>query len=112
MDEITRKRLEAQATILKAVAHSTRLYIVSELGLGRRCVSELTEAVGADASTVSKHLLVLKNAGMVTDEKVNTSVYYSLATPCVLNFLGCVDAVLRANAARHVELLIPEKQEV
>jgi hypothetical protein len=59
----------ARARIMKALAHPTRLFIVDELSRGERCVRELTEMVGADVSTVSKHLSVLRSAGIVADER-------------------------------------------
>ena len=52
------------------MAHPTRLFIVDELARsGERCVCELTEMVGVDMSTVSRHLAMLKNAGIIEDEK-------------------------------------------
>ncbi|MCK7507059.1 MAG: metalloregulator ArsR/SmtB family transcription factor [Desulfobacterales bacterium] len=69
MKESIRPRYEARAKILKAMAHPSRLLIIEELQKQERCVNELTEMVGADTSTVSKHLSVLKNAGLVTVEK-------------------------------------------
>jgi ArsR family transcriptional regulator len=83
---------------MKALAHPTRLFIVDELGRGRRCVCELTEMVGADVSTVSKHLTVLKQAGIVADDKRGTQVFYSLRVPCVLRWYRCVEGVLRNDA--------------
>ena len=91
-------RYEARAAIVKAVAHPTRLFLVDELAKGQRCVCELTAMVGDDVSTVSKHLSVLKNAGIVADEKSGAQVFYSLRCPCVLNFFTCVEAVLKTNA--------------
>ena len=55
---------------MKALAHPSRLFIVDELSRsGERCVCELTEMVGADMSTVSRHLAMLKGAGIIEDEK-------------------------------------------
>ncbi|RPJ48319.1 MAG: transcriptional regulator, partial [Candidatus Latescibacterota bacterium] len=54
--------MEARARIIKAMAHPTRLFIVDELARGERCVCDLAEMVGADVSTVSKHLSILRNA--------------------------------------------------
>jgi len=105
MDEKSKARYEARAKIIKALAHPSRLFIVDELNRGRRCVCELTEMIGADASTISKHLSVLKNAGLVRDEKVGTSVYYEFVAPCVSNFFDCIEAVIRANAEKHLELI-------
>lgn len=80
---------------MKALAHPTRLFLVEELSRGERCVCELTEMVGADVSTVSKHLALLRNAGVVQDEKRGTQVFYSLRCSCALNFFQCVDEVLQ-----------------
>ena len=79
---------------MKALAHPTRLFIVDELSRGERCVCELTDGIGADMSTVSKHLSVLKGAGIVSDDKRGVQVFYRLRVPCILNFFGCVEAVL------------------
>jgi ArsR family transcriptional regulator len=87
---------------MKALAHPTRLFIVDQLAQGERCVCELTEMVDADVSTVSKHLSVLKAAGIVADEKRGVQVYYSLLVPCVLNWYSCVEGVLQASAKRHL----------
>jgi len=82
--------LKNRATVFKALGHPTRLFIAEELGKGERCVCELTEMVGADTSTVSRHLSVLRNAGMVKSEKRGLQVFYSLKTPCILDFSNCV----------------------
>ena len=96
-------RWEARAQIIKAMAHASRLKIVDELSRGERCVAELTALVGADVSTVSRHLAVLKNAGLVSDDKRGNQVFYSLRTPCVLNFFHCVEAVLNPGLQREIE---------
>jgi ArsR family transcriptional regulator len=103
MDQKTQLRFEARARIIKAMAHPTRLFIVDTLAHGERCVCELTGMVGADASTVSKHLAVLRNAGIVADERRGAQIYYSLACPCVLSFFQCVESVLRTNAEAQLE---------
>jgi DNA-binding transcriptional ArsR family regulator len=92
-----RKKLyEARARVIKAMAHPTRLFIVEELSKGEHCVCDLTEMVKADISTVSKHLSILKNAGIIKDDKRGTQVFYALKVPCVLNFFTCVESVLES----------------
>jgi len=98
MNPKIKARYEARAKIIKAISHPTRLFMVDELSKGKRCVCELTEMVGDDMSTISKHLSILKNAGIVADEKRGTQVFYSLRVPCVLKFFSCVDSVLKTNA--------------
>ena len=104
MDARKKARYEARARIVKALAHPTRLFIIDELSENRRCVCELTEMIGADASTVSKHLSVLRNAGLVKDDKVGASVYYELTTPCILNFFGCIETVIKTSAEQQLAL--------
>jgi len=82
------------ANVIKALAHPSRLAMVEALADGELCVCELQELVGSDMSTVSKHLTILKHAGIVSDRKQGLWVYYSLRTPCVAGFLGCIDAVV------------------
>ncbi|UCC81158.1 MAG: winged helix-turn-helix transcriptional regulator [Candidatus Zixiibacteriota bacterium] len=91
-------RLEERARVIKAMAHSSRLFIIEELAKKERCVRDLTEMIGSDVSTVSKHLSILREAGIVEDEKRGLQVYYSLKMPCILNFFGCVESVLKAKA--------------
>ena len=104
MDPKTKSRYQVRARIIKAMAHPTRLFIVDELSRGQRCVWELTEMIGDHVSTVSKHLLVLKNAGIVADTKHGPEVLYSLRLPCVLKFFSCVESVIKTNAKEQTAL--------
>jgi ArsR family transcriptional regulator len=106
MDAKTLAKCTARARIFKALAHPTRLFLVEQLSEDReRCVCELTELVGADTSTVSRHLAVLKSAGIVEDQKRGSMVYYRLRVTCVLKFFGCLESVLECNARDQQELL-------
>ncbi len=105
MDEQTRALFEAQAAVIKAMAHPTRLFIVDQLAHGEKCVCELTDMIGADVSTVSKHLSVLKNTGIVKDDKRGTQVFYTLEMPCVLNFFTCVRSVIESRAKGQMKLI-------
>lgn len=96
--------LAAKANILKALGHPTRLWMAEQLAASEKCVCEFVEHVDADFSTISKHLAVLKQAGVVVDEKRGKQVYYRLKVPCVLNFLPCIEEVLQANIQTHIEL--------
>ena len=93
-----------KAKIIKAMSHPTRLLVVDELSKGKRCVCKLTEMIGDDISTVSKHLSVLKNAGLVSDEKRGTQVFYSLRCRCILDFFSCVESALRINIKEQAAL--------
>ena len=90
----TKVDFAARAKVMKALAHPSRLFMVDELSRGERCVCDLTDMIGADVSTVSKHLSVLKAAGIVSDDRRGSQVFYSLRVPCILNFFGCIEAAL------------------
>ena len=93
---------EARAQILKALAHPSRIFIVDKLSEKPYCVCELTEMIGSDPSTVSKHLSILKNAGIISDRKEGTTVYYSLEAPCLLRFISCVEQVIEQNIQKQL----------
>lgn len=101
MDAKTQAKYDARARVVKALAHPTRLFIVDHLTrCDERCVCDLTDMIGADISTVSKHLSVLKAAGIVQDAKRGNMVFYRLAVPCIGSFFDCIESVLRGNASQ------------
>jgi DNA-binding transcriptional ArsR family regulator len=87
-----------QAKVLKALANESRLMIVDRLNRGECSVGELTELVGSDVSTVSKHLALLRAHGIVEDRREGNVVYYRLLTPCVCNFFICATQVLKERS--------------
>jgi len=98
MAETDRLKAEARATVLKALAHPTRIYIVDVINReGPHCLCDLTLRVGVGTSTVSRHLSILKNAGVLRDRKEGTTVYYSLACECIPNFMDGLESVLRSK---------------
>ena len=106
MDAKTLAKYEARAKIVKSMAHPARLMIVDELSKnGERCVCELTEMVGTDMSTVSRHLAQLKQAGVIIDEKRGQMVFYRLRIQCVMNFFECIESVIKCNVENQQELL-------
>ena len=106
MDNKRFAKYEARAKIIKALAHPARLLMVDELStVDERCVCELTEMVGTDISTVSRHLGVLKGAGLVEDEKRGKMVFYRLRMRCILSFFDCIESVLACNAKNQQDLL-------
>lgn len=90
-----REMYRLQARVLRALANETRLMIVDRLARGECSVGDLTKMIELDQSTVSKHLAVLRNHGIVSDRREGTSVFYRLLTPCVLDFFACARKVLK-----------------
>ena len=100
MTDQEKQRCQARSKILKALAHPSRLFMVEKLHKKAHCVCELAEMIGIDMSTASKHLSILKNAGLVDDNKQGTTVYYSLRCACIMEFIGCLETVVRQNLDR------------
>ena len=94
-----------KAEIIKALAHPSRLTIINRLENGEACVCELQEIVGADISTVSKHLALMKKAGLVEDRKEGLRVYYRLRVPCIIRFLDCIEAMIDSDNATKCRML-------
>lgn len=90
--EIT-KKYKKRSEIIKALAHPTRLFIMDFLSDGEKCVCEIVEQVGVDTSTISKHLSVMRNAGLVEDEKRGLNVFYKMTCPCILSLFNCLESI-------------------
>ncbi len=88
---------EARAKIAKALAHPSRLLIVDLLQHGERCVNDLTKAVGDDQSTVSKHLGILKEVGLISHRKEGTMNVYRVTCGCLDGFFCCLETMLNSD---------------
>ena len=97
MNEKTRKRYEARAKVAKAIAHPSRLLMLDLLQKQEMCVGDLTDEVGADQSTVSKHLAVLKDVGLVGVRKEGALSYYRVTCGCLDGFFSCMETVLLSD---------------
>ncbi len=72
------KKAKQIADVLAGFAEPTRLRIVDALRAGSKNVTELGKLLGVEIVNVSHHLGVLKQAGLVQDQKVGRHVVYSL----------------------------------
>ena len=99
-NEILEKALIRDLSVVfKALGSPVRLPMLLKLSDGECCVCELVELVGLGFPTVSRHLSVLKAAGLVEDDKRGQQVFYRLTMPCVIQFCECLVAVKRGEAA-------------
>jgi len=105
MKKFDRTLYDMQAKIFKALAHPIRLFIVDELSHSERCVCELTEMIGVKMPTISRHLSILRNVGIIEEQKRGVQIYYKLVTPCVVNFFKCVADVRRKSIQKETEIL-------
>jgi len=88
-----KRLLGRQAEVFKALGHPARMAIVHALADGPVCACKLAGAAGCAASTVSRHLSVLRYAGLIADERRGQQVFYQLCFPCVLTFAACIERI-------------------
>jgi ArsR family transcriptional regulator len=96
------RKLEVRpaSRLFKALGDETRLRIVALLSHGELCVCHLQEALGLSQPHVSRHLAVLRAAGVVEDRRERKWVYYRLARPASADCERHLRAVARAYAGR------------
>lgn len=88
------ERLRLKAEVFKAMGHPLRLGVIEFLQTGEKCVCEIVEEVGTEISNVSKHLSILKKAGILKDRRDGLKIMYRLTMPCALDFARCVERVV------------------
>ncbi|MDC8855822.1 ArsR/SmtB family transcription factor [Shewanella algae] len=100
-----KQRIVLKSNIFKALGHPTRLWMVEQLALGEKCVCEFVESMDVDFSTISKHLSVLRHAGLVDMEKRGKQIFYHLTMPCLLTSLHCIDGLLEQQIKKQIALI-------
>jgi ArsR family transcriptional regulator len=90
VSRLNEKELSSEAKIFKALADVNRLKIIKLLKEGELCVCELTTALLTSQSTVSHHLSVLKNAGLIKERKEGKWSYFRLSEGAVIEILNQV----------------------
>lgn len=93
------QRYELQAQVITALAHPIRLAIADLLKDGEVCVCEIADKIEVERSNTSRHLALMLKAGVLKTRKDGLQVYYSLRTPCILNFLSCATRAIEQNIA-------------
>lgn len=105
MDEKEKRLFKLQAQVFKALAHPIRLAAVQFLKDGEQCVCDIIDYVESERSNVSRHLSVLKQAGVVSDRKEGLQVYYRLNMPCAVSFFSCVKEIVQSQIEERASLL-------
>ena len=102
---ITFSEAELRVKIIKAMAHPVRLMVIEYLRGGEHTFSELFRLFKLDKSTVSKHLLVLKEAGIISSRKAGVETIFKLEVPCVADFFSCATVVVETNLKKQLNCL-------
>jgi ArsR family transcriptional regulator, arsenate/arsenite/antimonite-responsive transcriptional repressor len=94
------QRYEARSRIAKALAHPSRLMMLDLLGKTEMSVTEITATVGVDQSTVSKHLAILKDVGLIAVRKEGTASFYRVTCGCLDRFFSCLETMVESDIKR------------
>ena len=93
-------RLTMKANAFKALAHPSRIFILERLMEREYCVGELTKLLGVEMPTVSKHLSILKNVGIISSRKAFNNVFYKIEKECVKDTLACAEKGMKNKTER------------
>ncbi|MCS7283826.1 MAG: metalloregulator ArsR/SmtB family transcription factor [Anaerolineae bacterium] len=103
-DTLQQEILLLHAQICQGLADPKRILLLYALAEGPRRVTDLAEALGFPQPTVSHHLRILRERGLVTAEQEGTAVYYALADERVIRALDLLREVLRDQLVQQADL--------
>lgn len=82
------------SNVFKALAHPTRLQIISLLKDEPLCVCEILPQLESEQSNTSQHLTVLKNQGIVESKKEGSKVIYSIKSPEIYEMINIAEKII------------------
>jgi DNA-binding transcriptional ArsR family regulator len=89
-------KIELEAELLSVLAQPTRLKILYFLRDGEQCACKINPQMREDSSVVSRHLVRMREAGLLGSRREGVSIYYWIREPRVFDLLRNVDDLLRA----------------
>jgi DNA-binding transcriptional ArsR family regulator len=87
---------KAQAQLFKILMHPTRLSILDVLRGGEQCVCHMEAVLGLRQAHISQHLMVLREAGLVTDRRDGWNIFYRVCKPEIYQVIEAMDAFMGA----------------
>ncbi len=90
------------AKIMKALAHPARIYIIEEISKNKICVCSLAKKLNLSFAGISRHFSILKNVGIVREEKERNNIYYRLVSNYVLLLLKSAKNVDECIASKKI----------
>lgn len=93
-----------KAEIFKALAHPLRVLIFESLQSGEKSVTELTRSLSEKEPVISKHISIMKRAGILKTRKEGTKVYYSIKFECLKGIFPCINTALIQMADNEMKI--------
>ena len=85
--------IERQVKVFKALGDPTRLMIIKMLAKCEKCVCEIIPKTGKSQPTISAHLKILHEAGLLKSRKEGLSVYYRLADDSIKELIKAAEKI-------------------
>lgn len=92
--------LEQAAELLKVLSHPVRLRILEILRGGEQCVCHMEAAMGLRQAYISQHLIVLRDAGLVSVRREGWNIYYTLIQPEVLEVIEAATSMFSGRGGK------------
>jgi len=100
---------QLEANLCSAFADPTRILILYSLNEHPRNVTEITNDLGSNQPTISRHLKILRDHGLVHTARQGVSITYSLADPRLIQALDILRAVLHDTLTSKANLVVDIK---
>lgn len=104
------QKIQMEAELLSVLAQQTRLKILYFLRDGEKCACEIHPFMLEDASVISRHLVKMKEAGLLDAHREGVSIYYRIAEPRIFDLLAKADEIIKSTAlerARRTQEVFP-----
>lgn len=102
---MTQNIINLEAEFLSVLAQPTRLKILYFLRDGEKCACEINPSMAEDPSVVSRHLVKMKEAGILESRKQGVSIFYKITEPQVFEILKLADDMITEAAKRKMNQL-------
>ena len=96
---------DLQAKLCQTLGQSVRLRIINLLKSGPQCVTSIAEKIEVPQPTVSRHLTVLRSAGILTRQRKGQEVFYEITSPKIVEVCEMMRAILTEQESYHLEIL-------
>lgn len=94
-----------QAELCHSLSHPVRLQIIQALKTSPKSVNEISTEIGVLQPTVSRHLAVLRSAGVLTAQRKAQEVYYTIANHKIVEVCEMMRSILAEREAQQLDLL-------
>lgn len=88
---------DMQVSLFKALAHPIRLNIIKKLANKSLCVCDLKDDIDFSQSNLSQHLKILRDAGILSYEKVGLKVVYSIVNQDIIPLIDLSESIIKSN---------------